>query len=96
MDDEFAEAIAGTLAAHGLVLENLYALLLVGDPDPVGACRATAQTMLRDFASLRATGVQAMSADEVNRIRQHALDRLNRFWAGVEHRLDVAADDKNK
>ncbi|MCT8002047.1 hypothetical protein NZL82_09175 [Sphingomonas sanguinis] len=90
MDDEFAEAIAGTLAAHGFIMENLYALLLVGDKDPVGACRATAQSMLRDFGSLRATGVQAMSDDEVGRIRQYALDRLERFWNGVEFRLENA------
>lgn len=90
MDDKFAEAIAGTLAAHGLVLENLYALLLVGDPDPIDACRVTAQAMLRDFGSLRATGVKAMADDEVGRIRQHALDRLERFWDGVEHRLEIA------
>ncbi|WP_230480759.1 hypothetical protein [Sphingomonas sp. Leaf21] len=92
MDDEFAEAVAGAMAAHGFILENLYALLLVGDADPVGACRATAQTMLRDFGNLRATGVQAMSADEVGRIRQHALDRLTRFWAGVEQRLEIGAE----
>lgn len=90
MDDEFAEAVAGNLAAHGFIMENLYALLLVGDKDPVGACRATAQSMLRDFGRLQATGVQAMSDDEVGRIRQHALDRLKRFWEGVEFRLENA------
>jgi hypothetical protein len=89
LDDEFAEAVAGTLAAQGFVLENLYALLLAGDPDPAGACRRTAQTMLRDFGNLRATGVQAMADDEVSRIRQHALNRLERFWNGVEHRLEI-------
>ncbi len=89
MDDEFAEAVAGAMAAHGFILENLYALLLVGDADPVGACRATAQTMLRDFGNLRATGVQAMSADEVDRQHGHE-DREAREGhdpPGAQHEL---------
>ena len=49
MDDEFAEAVAGALAAQGFVLENLYALLLASDADPVRACQATAHRMLEDF-----------------------------------------------
>ncbi|EZP53687.1 hypothetical protein [Sphingomonas sp. RIT328] len=93
MNDEFAEAVAGMLAAQGFVLENLYALLLAGDPDPVAACHATAQHMLRDFGSLRPTGVQTMSHAEIERIRQHALDRLTRFWNGVERRLTDLPQD---
>lgn len=87
MNDEFADAVAGALAAQGFVLENLYALLLAGDRDPVAACHATAQRMLKDFSGLQATGVQSITDDEVNRIRRHALDRLERFWGGVERRL---------
>ena len=87
MDDEFAEAVAGALAAQGFVLENLYALLLASDADPVRACQATAHRMREDFSSLQATGVQVMTDDEVNRIKRHALDRLERFWNGVERRL---------
>ena len=93
MDEENAEAVAGTLAAHGFILENLYALLLAGDAKPITACRNTAEQMLRNFASLRPTSTTPMEAEEVRRILDHGYARLERFWMGVEQRLENAPGD---
>jgi hypothetical protein len=93
VDDDSGEQVAGTLAAHGFILENLYALLLAEDRKPISACRNTAEEMLRDFASLRPTSSTPMEADEVRRILEHGYARMERFWMGVERRLENATND---
>lgn len=91
LGDEQREAIAGALAAQGFILENLYALLLGGDADPVAACRATGDAMLRDFAALRENSEEALASAGIQRVLRYGQAELERFWAAVEDRLAPGA-----
>lgn len=90
MDDETIDAIAGTLTAYGTLLENLYAIVLVQDPDPGDACRRMSAECLRQFEDMPASSDRPMEGDEEFRIIQHGLHRLERFFAGVQSRLASA------
>ena len=92
MDDETRVAISGALTAQRFIMENIYALILAQDADPVAAAKRTGAEMLRQFEDLPANtapGAPAVDADAMA-ITQHGVHHLERFWVGVERRLEGA------
>lgn len=90
MDDETYEWLSGTLTAQTFVLENIYALLLRNDPDPLTACQRTRDEMLRQFTQLGPRHAP-MDALQRQRILKHGVNHVQALWRNVEARLRSAA-----
>ncbi len=96
MEDETRVAIAGALTAQRFILENIYALILAQDANPPLAARRTAAEMLRQFEDLPSTSDPAApdtAEGEGYAIIQHGVHHLERFWVGVERRLEAVRRD---
>lgn len=90
MDDETRIAISGALTAQRFIMENIYALILAQDPNPVLAAQRTGAEMLRQFEDVPSTNDPAApqsAIDEGYAVIQHGVHHLERFWIGVERRL---------
>ncbi len=89
MDDETYEWLSGTLTAQAFILENIYALLLNGAPDPVAASQQVRDEMLRQFTEMppRHRPIEAMRRQ---RIIQQGVKHLEAHWRNVEARLRSA------
>ena len=92
MDEEYWDAVAGALAAQNFLLENVYAMFLVRDRNPVEACRTTARECRRQFEDLPPSNPGEVDQDEGCRITRQGLHHLERFWASVESRLQKHMD----
>ena len=95
MDDETYVAICGTFTAQRFILENLYALILAQQPDPIAAAQHMGAEMLRQFEDIPSRTDPTAPADDAKwdfAITQHGVHHLERFWDGVEGRLRSRAD----
>jgi hypothetical protein len=94
MDAETKNAldqIAGAITAQRFMIENLYALIISRDADPLVASKATAENMLRQF-NLAPVG-KFEPSDQVYAIHQHAIEYMELFWNSVQERLKTARAD---
>lgn len=77
--DQDTAAIFGAISAQRFILQNIYALILAQNPDPVLSCRDTAREMRRQFEDLPPTNQNFVPSDEAALVRQHGLAHLERF-----------------
>lgn len=92
MEEEDLLQIGGVLSAQKFILENLYALILANDADPIGAARTTATEMKRQFALPARGPIQPREVETA--MLNHGAHHLDRFWVGVEQRLASLLQDR--
>jgi hypothetical protein len=91
MTNDDLNEISGVLMAHSFIMENIVAMMIAQDEDPIAATRATAIEMQRQFA-LPARGIASVETKQA--ILSHGAAHLDRFWKAVERRLASTLQDR--
>lgn len=87
MDSEALEAVAGALTAQGFIMENLYAYLLSQNEKPVETAREAGAEIVRQYRAATGAGANVPGDNQTQRIVEHGLRNIEKFWANVETRL---------
>lgn len=83
---EILDDIYGKITAQRFVMENLYAVILATNSDPLASARRTRDEMLRQF-ELPAINAADVADEGGYAVSQIALHHLESFWDAVEQRL---------
>ena len=94
-DEENLEALSGIMTAQKFLIQNIYALILAQQADPLNSCSKMASDLRMMFKTLPADE-NAGNKEEERRIREHGLEFLDEFWGAVHARLQAHVSRKRR